>query len=320
MKRTILPILLAILLTVIIFTGCEQFQVPGGEGSYYGSIDTLIYQIGEKVYHKINIWSRLDSITLNNGDSNLHAWFSLKNPDTLMNLDVIEGGYFGFGGDYSLVFANVSYSYSCQLIRLGDTNHTEDTYCKLILRIDSRPPGVDKPNIYIYPTKKTRMTVSLDLPEGGKVTESIPEYPKKWKNIRVKPDGTINNKYDFLFYEADLPGNWQKEEGWCIPQKELKFFFMTNLRDYGFNKKEITDFIEWWIPRLTDKPYYKMYPQHTAKINEIVPLKINKDVDSLLRLFYFIEGSDYNWYMTEPVIPTFKRDGFVVTEWGVSVK
>ena len=121
------------------------------------------------------------------------------------------------------------------------------------------------------------------------------------------------------FYEADLPGDWQKEEGWCIAQKELKFFFLTNLRDYGFNKKEINDFLEWWIPRLKDKPYYKIYPQHTAKINEIIPLKINKKVDSLLRLFYFIEGSDQNWYMMKPVVPPFKRDGFVVTEWGVSL-
>ena len=45
----------------------------------------------------------------------------------------------------------------------------ENLYVELVYGYQYYPPGVDKPNIYIYPTKKTRMTVSLDLPEGGKV-------------------------------------------------------------------------------------------------------------------------------------------------------
>jgi hypothetical protein len=179
---------------------------------------------------------------------------------------------------------------------------------------------VDKPNIYLYPEKKTKMTVSLDLPEGGKVTESIPSYPKKWKNIRVKPDGTINRKYDFLFYEADLPGDWQFDKGWVVAQKDLKFFFQNNLRDYGFNKKEIKDFTDWWVARLKDHPYYEIYPQHTAKIESIVPLRINKEFDSLLRLFYFVDGADDKRVLPEPKIPEFERKGFVVTEWGVSIR
>ncbi|RKY52977.1 MAG: hypothetical protein DRP93_07285 [Candidatus Neomarinimicrobiota bacterium] len=253
-------------------------------------------------------------------DTTYQAWFTCNVFDSLLSFNIKEEEHeiFAFDDIWEKKFSLQCLEIEPYLLDRYGTIGYQVTF--IASSNDNYMAGVDKPNIYLYPTKKTRMTVSLDLPEGGKVTESIPDYPKKWKNIRVKPDGTINNKYDFLFYEADLPGNWQYNEGWIIAQKELKFFFEMNLRDYGFNKKEIADFIEYWIPRLKDKPYYIMYPQHTAKINSIVPLKINKNVDSLLRLFYFIEGSDNNMSLKKTQIPDFKRNGFVVTEWGVSLE
>ncbi|MCD6337270.1 MAG: hypothetical protein J7M01_03450, partial [Candidatus Marinimicrobia bacterium] len=281
-------------------------------------LDTVQISVGEKLYQSMNEWTRFDSVSI---DTSLQAWFTFFVHDSLLIKGFKEGDYQTF-----YLYLDDSYmKYFCfQCLEIDsyllDRFGAIGFQVTFIANSDISMAMVDKPNIYLYPTKKTRMTVSLDLPEGGKVTESIPDYPKKWKNIRVKPDGTINRKYDFLFYEADLPGDWQKDKGWCIAQKDLSFFFKSNLCDYGFNKKEIADFIEYWIPRLKDKPYYIMYPQHTAKINSIVPLKINKNVDSLLRLFYFIEGSDNNMSLKKPQIPDFKRDGFVVTEWGVSLE
>lgn len=48
-----------------------------------------------------------------------------------------------------------------------------------------------KPVIYLYPTKKQDVTVSVS-PEGG-VTESIPEMGKAWK-VTAWPDGKIVEK------------------------------------------------------------------------------------------------------------------------------
>ena len=62
-----------------------------------------------------------------------------------------------------------------------------------------------KPNLYLYPEKKTKMTVSMEFPHGGKVIESIPAYPEKWDMIKVKPNGKIDKKYDYLFYECEIP-------------------------------------------------------------------------------------------------------------------
>ncbi|MEA3392136.1 MAG: hypothetical protein U9Q91_04065, partial [Candidatus Marinimicrobia bacterium] len=273
MKRTILPTLLAIILTAIIFTGCKSI-LPYND---YDDLDTVQISIGEKLYQSVNEWTRLDSVTMDYFDTTLQAWFTCNVFDSLLSFNMKEGvfEFFAFDDIWEKIF-----SFRCLKIESytpGNLDAISYQVTFIASSCDVYMAGVDKPNIYLYPTKKTRMTVTLDLPEGGRVTESIPAYPKKWKNIRVKPDGTINNKYDFLFYEADLPGDWQFDKAWVVAQKNLKFFFEMNLRDYGFNKKEIADFIEWWIPRLKDKPYYIMYPQHTAKINSIVPLKINKE-------------------------------------------
>lgn len=268
----------------------------------------------------MNEWTRLDSVTTDFSDTTYQAWFTCNVFDSLLNFKIKEKEHKFIALDD---IWEEMFSFRCLEIkpRLIDRYGTIDYQVTFIASSnDMYMVGVDKPNIYLYPEKKTKMTVSLDLPEGGRVTESIPEYPKKWKNIRVKPDGTINRKYDFLFYEADLPGDWQYDEGWVVEQKGLKFFFQMNLRDYGFNKKEIKDFTDWWIPRLKDHPYYALYPQYTDKIDSIVPLKIDQHVDSMLRLFYFVEGLDNKLDIPEPVIPEFKREGFVVTEWGVSLR
>jgi len=328
--KKLLPTLLAIILTVIIFTGCNPlFPIDKDQ---FDLRDTVIIKVGEKIYESQNLWIRLDSIisdnrccevcdcflpggvkgvfTIGGWDSTLTREFqtdSMPSMFFLVPLGSLEGGF------YNLTVIDVTPGRAIPSTIIAQ----KDYRVSVVLEGDFM---VDKPNIYLYPEKKTRMTVSLDLPKGGKVTESIPSYPKKWKNIRVKPDGTINNKYDFLFYEADLPGDWQKDEGWVVTQKDLKFFFELNLRDYGFNKKEIYDFTDWWIPRLKDSPYYEIYPQHTAKIESIVPLKINKKFDSLLRLFYFVDGVDIKRELPKPEVPKFKRDGFVVTEWGVSLQ
>ena len=319
--KKLLQILLVIIMMVVIFSNCTFLNIPGEEG-YINESDTVRLNIGDKHYFKINVWVRLDSLTQVVGDSSSPcAWLTMKFPDTLFHVGLNEGENKGsstnpWGGYGGHNMRYLSFGHDDP----GNVNPIGDPYVEIKYSYLYFPPGVDKPNIYLYPTKKTSMTVSLDLPSGAKVTESIPAYPKKWKNIRVKPDGTINNKYEYLFYEADVPGDWQFDKGWVVAQKDLKFFFQKNLRDYGFNKKEIKDFTDWWIPRLKDHPYYEIYPQHTARIESIVPLKISKEFDSLLRLFYFLEGADVKRDIPEPTIPKFKREGFVVTEWGVSIR
>jgi len=181
---------------------------------------------------------------------------------------------------------------------------------------------VDKPNIYIYPIEETTIDVKLNFLQGGKVIKSIPEYNNGngWKNLNVKPDGIINDQYEFLFYEASMSDKWQYKNGWVIKKEKLVSFFRQNLTETGFNEKEIEDFVEYWIPRLDKFDYYALYPQYNNEIDKLIELKISQQPDNILRLFYVIDGMNKKINLTEPTIPEFNRTDFVVTEWGGILK
>lgn len=179
---------------------------------------------------------------------------------------------------------------------------------------------VYKPNIYIYPNEQIDLSVKLNFPMGGKIVTSIPEYGTGW-NVVVDTSGLINSTYSFLFYESTQPDVWQRNYGWIIQIDKLESFFRQNMTDYGFNEREINDFIEYWIPRLNDYPLYSIYPQTKSIIDEVIQLDFSKQPENILRLFYVIKGQNQlQEKLTEPTIDSFVRIGYFVTEWGVILK
>ncbi len=189
--------------------------------------------------------------------------------------------------------------------------------------LDLRIPAqaqMAKPNIYLYPTETTTVSVTLGFPQGGFITTSIPEYGDGWQ-VTVTPDGIIDGQYGYLFYEAQQADHYQYAEGWTVAKEELESFFRGNLAAYGFVGREIEDFIAWWIPRLTDGLCYDIYPQTRVEIDPFVTLDIVPAPDTLQRLFYATRPTgDCNEHLAAPVIAPFIRDGFTALEWGVILK
>jgi len=177
---------------------------------------------------------------------------------------------------------------------------------------------VDKPNIYLYPENTIELDVSIEFPQTGEVVTSIPQYPEKWKNITVEPDGTINGQYRYLFYESKQPNFVQRKNGWIVECDNLEDFFRSNMKESGFIQPEIDDFIEYWIPILKDSPCFAIYPQYNEQLEPLIQLNFSKQPDSILRLVYVIEKLDCaENKFEEPEILPFERAGFVVAEWGV---
>ena len=181
---------------------------------------------------------------------------------------------------------------------------------------DSLGPIVRKPNIYIYPIEKTNIDIQIVFPNGGKIIESIPVYNNSWE-ITVAPSGLINNQYEYLFYEAQIPELLQREFGWIISGADLSVFFMSNLKSLLFSNDEITDFIEYWIPLLDEAKTYLIYPQFNEDLNNIIQFQFSIEPDNLIRVFYVIEEYKENEVVKSPHIPSFKREGFTILEWGV---
>ena len=181
-------------------------------------------------------------------------------------------------------------------------------------------PVLRKPNIYLYPTKTCSITLKLEFPLGGKIIQSEPLYTNEWF-VNVNPMGRIDDKYNYLFYEATCPDVYQYHSGWIVKKDSLFDFFSSNLINAGFNIAEKNDFIEYWIPKLVDYQYYIIYPQFSQEIEKIIQLKFSIKPDNILRLFYVIRGTNNNQEkLFTPTIPYFNRNGFVVAEWGVVIK
>lgn len=181
------------------------------------------------------------------------------------------------------------------------------------------PITVYKPNIYLYPTKSLPLSVSISFPWGGNVIESIPDYGNGW-SVHVSPNGIIDNRYNYLFYESTQPDVFQYQKGWCIAKNQLKSFFTENMSLYNFSEAEINDFNAYWLSRLTDYDYYLIYPQTNEIIDAIIQLEFSEKPDNVNRLFYGIKGTNSFTSIQAPSIAPFKRTGFFVMEWGVFLK
>ena len=328
MKKAIIFIVYVMFITII-FSGCNLFPLNQDQ---YDMGDTVTINVNEKLYESPGLWVRLDSITRDNRcpeeyhciiGGGVEAKFTIGFGDSTVTMylstDSVLANFAYFG--YSVVPGGRNFILN--LIAARPERHAGVEIKQWQYEIDfvlEEGMIAYKPNIYLYPKTTQKMNVSLSLPQGGCICESDPKYPDQWQKIKVKPSGLINDQYGYLFYEAILPDQWQYDEGWSVKVSDLESFFRTNLTEYGFIENEINDYIDYWIPKLQDSPYYNIYPQHTEKINGLVELNISKIPNSVLRLFYVIKDAPEKEDMPVPVIPGFVREGFVITEWGVILK
>jgi hypothetical protein len=175
------------------------------------------------------------------------------------------------------------------------------------------PPGVRKPAIYLYPVKKSRIDVSIDI--NGFITESEPFYNSGW-SVVVEPNGLIENKYDYLFYEAQLKSIELPEEGWVVKYSELEKWFDNTLPKLGLNKKEIEQFKDYWLKELKKANYYEIKLLGSEFLKENMNLVIHPKPETLIRLNFYFTSLNEKTNLREPEIITPRRKGFTVVEWG----
>ena len=134
----------------------------------------------------------------------------------------------------------------------------------------------------------------------------------------MNKNGLIDGQYRYLYYECRVANRFQRERGWIVKREDLLSFFEENLKQYGFIRPEIDDFIDYWIPRLNTEKEYLLFPQTAKEISGIIELDFSKQPQSLLRLFYVIkENYPQIKRLKKPQIPIFKHRAYSVVEWGV---
>lgn len=180
-------------------------------------------------------------------------------------------------------------------------------------------PISDKPIIYLYPTEDTEISVKLLKDEN--LTCSYPKYKDEWKvlaqsNGNLKDLATDRQLYS-LYYESknNIEFNIEKE-GFVVKGEDTIAFLEEKLAILGLTEREAEEFIVYWLPRLEANKYNYIRFATLDEINENMPLEINPNPDTIIRVLMTFKGLESPIDVQEQQLETPNRTGFVAVEWG----
>ncbi len=175
-----------------------------------------------------------------------------------------------------------------------------------------------KPVIYLYPTSTIEANVYVQ-PQGG-FTYTDPPYVVGWK-VKAQPNGHLtdlrtNKEYPYLYWEGRGGIYEQPKQGWVVKQTQLKTFLPAKLKALGLNKHETADFMDFWLQRMTEKPYYFVTFMGNSTMDTLAPLTVEPKPDTVIRILMDFKPLDKPIAVKGYTIKTPKRKGFTVVEWG----
>ncbi|MDD5528316.1 MAG: hypothetical protein PHO56_05120 [Patescibacteria group bacterium] len=181
-------------------------------------------------------------------------------------------------------------------------------------------PAVEcaKPVIYLYPPKTTDVSVQVS-PNGG-FSSTSPAYGNGWRVLSDPQSNLFNyadgKNYPYLFWEGKALYYQRPAQGFVVARSELDGFLSGILAKLGLLSKEITDFKDFWEPKMKAKPYYFVTFLPQAEFDKLAPLAISPHPDTVIRVFMDYQGLDQPISVVAPRIITPQRKGFTVVEWG----
>jgi hypothetical protein len=178
-----------------------------------------------------------------------------------------------------------------------------------------------KPVIYLYPTKT--QNVQVQLPSFINVTVSEPRYPKAGWNVSADPSGKLTLKdgssVGSLFWEGLGVNYTVPKEGFVVKHGQVESFLNQTLPRYGLNAQEQKEFMDFWVPRMTGAPYYRV-SFLTNDWSKQVPLNVTPAPQTSIRLFMDWQRLAGPIELVAPTITTPTRNGFTLVEWGGSLR
>ncbi|MSU55283.1 MAG: hypothetical protein EXS46_01955 [Candidatus Taylorbacteria bacterium] len=179
-----------------------------------------------------------------------------------------------------------------------------------------------KPVIYLYPTKKTDISVKVE-PKGG-FSKTEPEYGEGW-NVKATPEGILTEistgkTYPYLFWEGSGGIYETPKKGFVIAKNEVHNFLVEKLTKLGLNNQEQKDFMEFWEPRMTDAPYFFVTFLGNKQMDILAPLTISPKPDTTIRILMDFSPLQKPEQVEGFEIRTPERKGFTVVEWGGVVR
>ena len=186
------------------------------------------------------------------------------------------------------------------------------------LAFDSASTISDKPIIYIYPQEETKVSVKVGYPENLICT--YPKYEDGW-DVIASPDGTLKdiktgrNLYA-LYWEGIRTKEGNIEDGFVVKGENVASFLEEKLDILGLNDREAEEFIVYWLPILEKNEYNFIRFYEKEEIDEMMPLEINPEPETLIRVLMGWKKLDKNIEVKEQELEKVQRTGYTVVEWG----
>lgn len=179
------------------------------------------------------------------------------------------------------------------------------------------PTECGKPVIYLYPERE--MDVTVRLPLSVHITKSEPLYPEGGWSVRARPDGSLTMmdgaSYGSLYWEGTGVGYAVPKDGFVVKDGEVEKFFTGTLPRYGLNERETREFMDFWVPKMSGAPYYRV-SFLTSAWSQAAPLSVTPRPQRSIRLFMDWQRMSAPISIPKPAIVTPDRVGFTLVEWG----
>lgn len=176
--------------------------------------------------------------------------------------------------------------------------------------------GCAKPVVYLYPTVTQRVSVQV----GADIKKSDPLYPNGGWVVTAQSNGVISydgKNYTSLFWEGPGTGVYPAVTSGVVVRREKALeTIKKQLKQQGLTTQEQADFMDYWADKIPRKPFIRLTWFDTAQLNELAPLKINPNPDTIKRIFLDMAGLDRMIKLSPQKLTSFERKGFTVVEWG----
>lgn len=198
-----------------------------------------------------------------------------------------------------------------------------DKNMKKKIILDDVSETIKKPVIYLYPTKKTDIKLTLDF--EGKLLTTFPKYSDNW-DVTAYPNGQIYDKksqrfYSSLFWDGTMAfskDHYNYQTGFVISKNKLIAFLIEKLEFIGLNTSETNDFIQYWLPILEKNELNFIHFYVNSEYEQFSKNRIQPKPDTTIRVFMEFYGVDKPINITEQKLIKTERKGFTLVEWGGS--
>lgn len=193
-----------------------------------------------------------------------------------------------------------------------------DVYYLYFSEAEYYPVMTEKPVIYVYPDKKTDISLSLDI--KGDRPFYYPAYNNGWK-FSADPSGLLTikgNNYNYLFWDAQQPAALKElpKSGFYVASENVVPFLEEKLTKIGLTSKEQADFITYWGPRLVQNKLNMIHFVFNETCNQFAEISVSPSPDHIYRVYMIWSKADQPGKITPQELPTFDRNGYHIIEWG----